>query len=481
MVAPETTESTASTAVDEINHAVDAALAPETPEVEVTVSSGDAGGGGDKQDGKGDGDGVAAAEVKRLAKAIAGLRTADSMENLASLVPADTSGPDIFDRLGYGDSASEDEADGDADGASRETDGASSSSSSDDDDEDDDDTVAPFARAVRAVVSGEEPLDPAALGVLARALALDLASTLADRDEPFGSLEDAPPVISAAVDALPELALALTLAPPDAVTQRGGATTPAAGTHRVAVVEAFAALLSAGIPEVDRAVASQRVAAAAPAEKKPEGAEGSAEGSAESSDAVPSATPVTASAAMLFTHERGTPLHCAVARLLCAALSSPEESAWAPLLDGGWGPAAAAAGVTPPPTDERAEGSLQARLAGVAEAAADQKPGERACHLAMALVVAGTLRDLEGDEDPPHLLLREKLEADAAWQAFVGEEGAMAKFDAEQSGGLCGPKPSRGITVNDFAGFGGGGAGRNLLQMLTSLGARAGTTPAHGS
>ena len=71
----------------------------------------------------------------------------------------------------------------------------------------------------------------------------------------------------------------------------------------------------------------------------------------------------------------------------------------------------------------------------------------------MALVVAGTLRDLEGDEDPPHLLLREKLEADAAWQAFVGEEGAMAKFDAEQSGGLCGPKPSRGITVNDFAGF----------------------------
>ena len=493
MAVPETTESTASTAVDETNDGFGAALAPETPEVEVTVSSPcDASGGGYKQDGKGDGGGEAAAEVERLAKAIAGLRTADSMENLASLVPADTSGPDIFDRLGYGDSASEDEADGDAEGASRETDGASSSSSASSD-EDDDDTVAPFAHAVRAVVSGVEPLDPAALGVLARALAVDLASTLADRDGPFESLEDAPRVISAAVDALPELALALTLAPPDAITQRGGTTTPAAGSHRVAVVEAFAALLSAGIPEVDRAVASRRVAAADPAEKKPEDAEedavedteedaeGGAEGGAESPDTVPSLTPVTASAAMLFTHERGTPLHCAVARLLCAALSSPEESAWAPLLDGGWGPAAAAVGVTPPPTDERAEGSLQARLAGVAEAAVDQKPGERACNLAMALVVAGTLRDLEGDEDPPHLLLREKLEADAAWQAFVGEEGAMAKFDAEQSGGLCGPKPSRGITVNEFAGFGGGYAGRNLLEMLTSLGARAGTTPAHGS
>ena len=94
----------------------------------------------------------------------------------------------------------------------------------------------------------------------------------------------------------------------------------------------------------------------------------------------------------------------------------------------------------------------------------DQKPGERACNLAMALVVAGTLRDLEGDEDPPHLLLREKLEADAAWQAFVGEEGAMAKFDAEQSGGCAGPSRRGGITVNDFAGFGGGYAGRNLLR-----------------
>ena len=214
MAVPETTESTASTAVDETNDGFGAALAPETPEVEVTVSSPcDASGGGYKQDGKGDGGGEAAAEVERLAKAIAGLRTADSMENLASLVPADTSGPDIFDRLGYGDSASEDEADGDAEGASRETDGASSSSSASSD-EDDDDTVAPFAHAVRAVVSGVEPLDSAALGVLARALAVDLASTLADRDGPFESLEDAPRVISAAVDALPELALALTLAPP---------------------------------------------------------------------------------------------------------------------------------------------------------------------------------------------------------------------------------------------------------------------------
>ena len=349
MAVPETTESTASTAVDETNDGFGAALAPETPEVEVTVSSPcDASGGGYKQDGKGDGGGEAAAEVERLAKAIAGLRTADSMENLASLVPADTSGPDIFDRLGYGDSASEDEADGDAEGASRETDGASSSSSASSD-EDDDDTVAPFAHAVRAVVSGVEPLDSAALGVLARALAVDLASTLADRDGP--SNRSRTPPASSPPPSTPSRARPRPHPrPPDAITQRGGTTTPAAGSHRVAVVEAFAALLSAGIPEVDRAAAARRVAAADPAEKKPEDAEedavedaeedaeGGAEDGAESPDTVPSLTPVTASAAMLFTHERGTPLHCAVARLLCAALSSPEESAWAPLLDGGWGP-----------------------------------------------------------------------------------------------------------------------------------------------
>ena len=87
------------------------------------------------------------------------------------------------------------------------------------------------------------------------------------------------------------------------------------------------------------------------------------------------------------------------------------------------------------PRTRARKGLRRRRLAGVAEAAVDRKPGERACDDDDgARVVAGTLRDLEGDEDPPHLLLREKLEADAAWQAFVGEEGAMAKFDAEQSG-----------------------------------------------
>jgi hypothetical protein len=36
------------------------------------------------------------------------------------------------------------------------------------------------------------------------------------------------------------------------VTQRGGATTPGAGTHRIAVIEIVASLLQMGTPEVGR-------------------------------------------------------------------------------------------------------------------------------------------------------------------------------------------------------------------------------------
>ena len=252
MAVPETTESTASTAVDETNDGFGAALAPETPEVEVTVSSPrDASGGGYKQDGKGDGGGEAAAEVERLAKAIAGLRTADSMENLASLVPADTSGPDIFDRLAWRQRLRG--RGGWRRGGRFAGDGRRELLVIRPSDEDDDDTVAPFAHAVRAVVSGVGTLDSAALGVLARALAVDLASTLADRDGAF-RIARGRPRHPRRRRRPPRARPRPSPRPPDAITQRGGTTTPAAGSHRVAVVEAFAAPASAGIPEgADRA------------------------------------------------------------------------------------------------------------------------------------------------------------------------------------------------------------------------------------
>ena len=189
-------------------------------------------------------------------------------------------------------------------------------------------------------------------------------------------------------------------------------------------------------------------------------------------------TRLPAAAAMLLTHEQGSPLHCAVTRLLCAALNSPEESLWAPLLEEGWGEAAAAAGVTPIPATS---GSLQTRLAAAATSAAEHPPGKRPCNVGVVVALADYLRELEGDEDPPHLLLREKLEGDATWQQFVGEEGALEALKLEQRGALCGPKPMRSGSLMDLAeggglgGLGGAGgmiSGRELLQVLQSLSAQ---------
>ena len=94
--------------------------------------------------------------------------------------------------------------------------------------------------------------------------------------------------------------------------------------------------------------------------------------------------------------------------------------------------------------------------------------------MGFVLITATTMRDLEGDEDPPHLALREALENDAGWQAFAAEGGALERLDSERSGGLCGPKPSRGMSLMDMAG-GGGGVGmtsQELLQVLQSLSAQ---------
>ena len=83
--------------------------------------------------------------------------------------------------------------------------------------------------------------------------------------------------------------------------------------------------------------------------------------------------------------------------MLCAALTAAEAPAWAPLLGGGWGAAAAKERVVPNPADaEEAEMqrlSLHARLAAVAEAAVRVRPGARRCGAGMAMIVAETLRD----------------------------------------------------------------------------------------
>ena len=387
-------------------------------------------------------DDEATAELLAVGENLAGMTladedTRDAVTEFSDPQPAPVKTPDVFDRMGYGSSE-------DGDGGER----AAADVESDDDDRD---LVAPLVDAIRRADSGEEPLSPSSIGAKAWALSYEISGFVATLDAPPGvdaTIDELPPFIRDTVNALPTLARALALAPEPINTQRK-IRIPAAGVHRVAVVEIIASLLEIGVADVDAAVAAANV--------------------------VPgSLSLVPAVAAVLFTHTQGSPLLCVATRVVCLALQSPTEALWAPLLGDGWATAAANAEVTPAVGAED-DANLATRIAKAATEAMELRPGLRDCNVGFVLITATTMRDLEGDEDPPHLAMREALEADAGWQAFASEGGALERLESERSGGLCGPKPSRGMSLMDMAGGGGGGVGmtsQELLQVLQSLSAQ---------
>ena len=356
-------------------------------------------------------DDEATAELLAVGENLAGMTladedTRDAVTEFSDPQPAPVKTPDVFDRMGYGSSE-------DGDGGER----AAADVESDDDDRD---LVAPLVDAIRRADSGEEPLSPSSIGAKAWALSYEISGFVATLDAPPGvdaTIDELPPFIRDTVNALPTLARALALAPEPINTQRK-IRIPTAGVHRVAVVEIIASLLEIGVADVDAAVAAANV--------------------------VPgSLSLVPAVAAVLFTHTQGSPLLCVATRVVCLALQSPTEALWAPLLGDGWATAAANAGVTPAVGAED-DANLATRIAKAATEAMELRPGLRDCNVGFVLITATTMRDLEGDEDPPHLAMREALEADEGWQAFASEGGALERLESERSGGLCGPKPSRG-------------------------------------
>jgi hypothetical protein len=78
--------------------------------------------------------------------------------------------------------------------------------------------------------------------------------------------------------------------------------------------------------------------------------------------------------------------------------------------------------------------------------------------------------------------LRSALTVDKRWRgACDDDDGAFRRFERDVRGGLCGPRPSRGASIEDFAsgmmgspgggGFAGGSmSGGDLLQVLQRLG-----------
>ena len=475
---------------------------------------------------------AAPSDASGTLEALAALRVADDAGDESEDAPVVPRAPDVFDRLGYGDSASEG-GDGNGDDGDAEADVSSSrdesldESSSDDDEYDDeretDDAATLFLDTIVAVADGEIPLDAAALGSMARALAREVGVVLEDDD--LTLLADAPRAVQVAVRRVSDLTLALTLAPPDLARRApGGALVPqpVVGSFRIVTLEIVAALVGCSIMEAREAVARCPVRArrgGGAAEAGTSGRDGSADGG-------PGVlTPVTAAAAMLFAYEQSTPLQCAAARVLCAALTAAEERAWAPLLRKGWGTAAVTERVAPPATSaeeaERQALSLPARLAAVAEEAVRVRPGARRCGVGMAMIVAETLRHahaeaeaFEGgaaaagkeerlcgaDRTEPFENVRSvtrdgarddgwsktellsALRSDARWRAACDDDdGAFRRFEGDVCGGLCGPRPSRVASIEDFASgamgspkghpFGGGSmSGGDVLQALQRLG-----------
>ena len=481
---------------------------------------------------------AAPSDASETLEAVAALRVADDAGDVSEDAPVAPRAPDVFDRLGYGDSAEVSGGNGPGLGAgdpSGKSDGRSRTrddhDESDDDEYDDethptDDAATLFLDSVVAVADGEIPMDATALGSMANALAREVG--VVAEDDNLTLLADAPIAVRVAVRRVSDLALALTLAPPDLARRaRGRARAPARG-RVLPDRHAGNRCRARGV----RHRRAREAVARCPSARAPRGRAGGGGGgtgrgrrkrrfqwTSASHRVLPD--PVTAAAAMLFAYEQSTPLQCAAARVLCAALTAAEAPAGR-LCSAAGGARRRRERVVPNPADaEEAEMqrlSLHARLAAVAEAAVRVRPGARRCGAGMAMIVAETLRDARAEaaafeasretsvgqteqiatpvnddsaNDSANDCLWSKaklisaLESDERWRAACDDDdGAFARFERDVRGGLCGPKPSRVASVGNFAsgvmGSPGGGpfGGGDLMQVLQKLGGVGITAPA---
>jgi hypothetical protein len=93
-----------------------------------------------------------------------------------------------------------------------------------------------------------------------------------------------------------------------------------------------------------------------------------------------------------------------------------------------------------------------------------------------------TQKDVTQNDAWSKAKLRSALTVDKRWRgACDDDDGAFRRFERDVRGGLCGPRPSRGASIEDFAsgmmgspgggGFAGGSmSGGDLLQVLQRLG-----------
>jgi len=242
----------------------------------------------------------------------------------------------------------------------------------------------------------------------------------------YARMSDLPPATLTLAQAAEMLAAVLTLAPPPLPWQGGAGLRPGLGTHRLAALRLLSRLVQLRCAEVDCVLAGCSL--------------------------LPRALDI------LFAHPCSSPAQVAIAELLREALRSPHAPLWRPLFA--------------PPAGGGA--SLQARLAEAATAAAVTTPGLRSPLAGAVLAFANGVAAMqagegaEEEEGPAACEVRSLLASDADWAAFCAHP--LAALNAEQAGGLCGPRPARPSPFATAAR--GGAAARAAGAMPSFLGTR---------
>ena len=263
------------------------------------------------------------------------------------------------------------------------------------------------------------------------------------------NLQDLPNCVQLAAKELSVFAKALTIDPgmayrPGSSKTRevipGQTTMRAIGSHRVGAAEIIAMMLQLGCLEIDEKMAHLKLE--------------------ETNDESKPMTLETL-AIMLFEYPWSSAFHAAASRAILAALSSPHEKLWMPLVvcarDEGMG--------------DVYKNSLPTKVAETMnEALLCKRVSERKGNVGSAVVLANALREFGEATDEERSEMRKHLNNNPKWLEANKDGGSLDRLNEEQVGGLCGPKPTRSQFLE--TNLGGGGSvisSHELLRMLQHI------------
>jgi hypothetical protein len=263
------------------------------------------------------------------------------------------------------------------------------------------------------------------------------------------NLHDLPKCVQLAAKELSVFAKALTIDPgmayrPGSSKTReiipGETTMRAIGSHRVGAAEIIAMMLQLGCLEIDEKMAHLKLEETND-DKKP--------------------MTLETLAIMLFEYPWSSAFHAAASRAILAALSSPHEKLWIPLVvcarDEGSG--------------DVYKNSLPTKVAETMdEALLCERLSKRKGNVGSAVVLANALREFGEATDEERSEMRRHLNNNPKWLEANKDGGSLDRLNEEQVGGLCGPKPSRSQFLE--TNLGGGGnviSSHELLRMLQHI------------